>query len=733
VDAKGGPDEAGKGKAAELAGTGAAEDVATKPAPKAGARPPGRCALKQGFKGVDKCRARAPRPPTKKRPEDPGVDGEINMSSGRSDSDADGAEDNGGGGRFGGSRWRGGKKTRRLKVGEAGEDAVEDQDDHPDTSLSKEVLAALDLPAADVPADLADEVAKAKAEIRGRRLLRPYMEAVPYAGREQRSRVRNRHRGREARGSRPFCLETMYTMEGKKLVLALECYGILPERPQCTKCMQNFDSLRVRHSESDEVFTAAGEVPFPHLRERASWRCSRCETESAIGCEAEVWRDRYTLRQNVALLLLWARPREPSSEELAFDTFLNHESLVSGWLDNIRKVVASVQEVENGRVILGGPGYEVEMDEVCFRARWAVDEEGTEKREWMRYIAAWERGPTGLGKMILEKLETRRVKGAGQGGGGQLTAEELHKFIFRENGIVLLRAGTIVHTDGASAYRDLDWRDGPEAPEYPSAAEQEELLQRPTSWRWETCMEVLQREAAERRDLRKRNAHWAAKYAHLRLLHTSVCHSNEKGGVVRREFVAMRRLRPHPLDAWAYASDPFFRQGATWRKAGTQTVDGYWKNLRRAGSHRGVNTKLGVALENLVRVHQWAQWAGTGADMLGYLGETLRTYRELRDGDVAFTMQAAEREEALGSHARARIQRGKVHLGLRQKRTAAAEKRKTKAQVAAESGVAKRKAKRELERAASAQAAARDSAKRPRHQGVCCEGVTVQVLCGSLV
>ena len=167
VDAKGGPDEAGKGKAAELAGTGAAEDVATKPAPKAGARPPGRCALKQGFKGVDKCRARAPRPPTKKRPEDPGVDGEINMSSGRSDSDADGAEDNGGGGRFGGSRWRGGKKTRRLKVGEAGEDAVEDQDDHPDTSLSKEVLAALDLPAADVPADLADEVAKAKAEIRG--------------------------------------------------------------------------------------------------------------------------------------------------------------------------------------------------------------------------------------------------------------------------------------------------------------------------------------------------------------------------------------------------------------------------------------------------------------------------------------------------------------------------------------------------------------------------------------
>ena len=37
-----------------------------------------------------------------------------------------------------------------------------------------------------------------------------------------------------------------------------------------------------------------------------------------------------------------------------------------------------------------------------------------------------------------------------------------------------------------------------------------------------TYTQVLEREAAERRDARKRNPAWAAKYAALRLGHTSV-------------------------------------------------------------------------------------------------------------------------------------------------------------------------------------------------------------------
>ena len=98
---------------------------------------------------------------------------------------------------------------------------------------------------------------------------------------------------------------------------------------------------------------------------------------------------------------------------------------------------------------------EVEMDEVCFRARWVIDEDGGEHVEWLRYIAARERGPGGLGKIVLKELETRTAKGAGQGGGGALSRVELHRFIFRDNGVCLLRPGTIVHTDGAAAYRRL--------------------------------------------------------------------------------------------------------------------------------------------------------------------------------------------------------------------------------------------------------------------------------------
>ena len=164
VEAKGGPGEAGKGESAGLAGAEGAKDVAAKTAPTASGSRPGRYALKQGMKVVDKCRARAPRPPAKKAQEDAGLDGEIAMSSGQSEGEGDGneASDNGGGGRYGGSRWRAGKKTRRLKVGEAGGDDAQDKDDHVDMQLSKEVLNALDLPAAEVPPELADAVAKAR-------------------------------------------------------------------------------------------------------------------------------------------------------------------------------------------------------------------------------------------------------------------------------------------------------------------------------------------------------------------------------------------------------------------------------------------------------------------------------------------------------------------------------------------------------------------------------------------
>lgn len=339
------------------------------------------------------------------------------------------------------------------------------------------------------------------------------------------------------------------------------------------------------------------------------------------------------MRQNVALILRWACSREPSSEELARDCFVNQESLVSGWLHKVRGVVAYVQERQNELAQLGGIGIGVEIDEVCFRARWARGADGKWGKEWLRYIAAYERRS---GKIILKQLPVRFAKNGGQGGGGGLTAAELHNFIFREDGSSILRVGSIVHTDGAHAYRDLDWRQEAEFPSSPSDELLESLTgQRPNPWRLENFREVLEREAAERRDFRGRSEEWASKYRHLKISHTSVSHTKKKGGVIRREFVAVRRVHLHPDVALILAGmDPWLVDEVTWRKAGTQTVDGHWTTLRRCGTHRGINTKLRAALHNAVLVHQWSSNAGPGADMFAHFSETLKQYRQFRADDI---------------------------------------------------------------------------------------------------
>lgn len=253
-------------------------------------------------------------------------------------------------------------------------------------------------------------------------------------------------------------------------------------------------------------------------------------------------------------------------------------------MSKARGVVSYVQSRENEEVVLGGPGIDVEIDEVCFRARWAREggrDDGEWGREWIRYIAAVQRGRSEV--IVLKKLPSRWARGAGQGGGGSLTSEELHSFIFRLGKPPLLRPGTVVHTDGAAAYRDLGWNEPDQTLPQASARDVDELVGTSgmAAWRLESFSEVVQREAAERRESQKRSEHWSSKYRHLRLSHTSVSHSKQKSGPVQREFVAVRRVRLHPETvaemAAAGNTDPWMLGGVTWRKSGTQIVDGYWK------------------------------------------------------------------------------------------------------------------------------------------------------------
>ena len=212
----------------------------------------------------------------------------------------------------------------------------------------------------------------------------------------------------------------------------------------------------------------------------------------------------------------------------------------------------------------------------------------------------------------------------------------------------MLRPGTVVRTDACRAYRNLGLYDsmGTEPP--PAHVEGELLGARPRQWRWESDAEREERWNAERRehlgDRFGRSEDWASKYADLRLSHTAVVHA--KKGKQGRQFVAMRRVQLAPEDAavlQAAGTDPFLRGCVTWRKGGTQTVDGYWRLLRMRVAHRGVNTDREDLLDRAVLVHQWSQWAGPGAHLLKHLGWTVQQSRARRAAD----MEVARGEAAL--------------------------------------------------------------------------------------
>ena len=65
----------------------------------------------------------------------------------------------------------------------------------------------------------------------------------------------------------------------------------------------------------------------------------------------------------------------------------------SGFLDRVREAVASIQAARDAELQIGGPGIDVEADEVSFRARAvrvAAGEEGEHamRVEWRRWLGA---------------------------------------------------------------------------------------------------------------------------------------------------------------------------------------------------------------------------------------------------------------------------------------------------------------------------------------------------------
>jgi hypothetical protein len=219
-----------------------------------------------------------------------------------------------------------------------------------------------------------------------------------------------------------MCPELLLTIAAGTLVLVLEALGFIAKRPCCPHCGLEPRDSDIRIKSRMEEFVGPGGHSLQHPVEHGYWQCPRrCSWQPSVLQGSVVMVSGYSLRQNANMFWHWARLQEAGTDELALECFLDQGKVVQN-IGRLREVVAEFQQEENDNAQLGGVGIDVEVDEVCLRARWVLDE-GVWKREWVRYLAAVERGSS---KFVLRKLETRLVAGTGTGGGGALSNEELY-------------------------------------------------------------------------------------------------------------------------------------------------------------------------------------------------------------------------------------------------------------------------------------------------------------------
>ena len=430
------------------------------------------------------------------------------------------------------------------------------------------------------------------------------------------------------------------------LIKLLEMVGILGPRGCCPKCGAKPRDGDLRVHEAVREYTV-GDMTLPVQCPYLTWRCSGevlgsvCPTAVPVLRSCEVANPSWTLQQNAALLWHWARMQEPSGDDLAEVAFVDQRS-VPAWQAKVRDLVAEERRIQEEVIQLGGVGVDVEMDEVSFRWRKVKrpKEEGGDYSLVERYLCVAER----VGRrMLCIPLPTKKVEVGGRC--GAITNEELYAAIFPRGRPPILLPGTVVHTDSAKAYRNLGWQGAPAVDRMPAELAEELLGERPCAWRREAQAEADEREEAERAEelgtLAGRTEAWASRYRHLRLVHTAVVHKKKPGR--RRQYVMMRRCHFMPEDAEVLrerGQEPFLVGNVTWRKGGTQKVDGYWRTLRRRTANRGANSRIGDLMRSKVLAHQWSHALGPGADLFRSLGEAFAARRARTEVDMAVARRA---------------------------------------------------------------------------------------------
>ena len=117
---------------------------------------------------------------------------------------------------------------------------------------------------------------------------------------------------------------------------------------------------------------------------------------------------------------------------------------IRGLFDRFDQFFVPLISWMNDELQLGGLGENVEMDEIAFPSDTVED-----KVHWIRFLAAAKRGSSFL---HLYKLPNR-VTASGQGGCGPLSLEELGLALRVGTQRLVLKVGSVVHTDSAKAYK----------------------------------------------------------------------------------------------------------------------------------------------------------------------------------------------------------------------------------------------------------------------------------------
>ena len=240
---------------------------------------------------------------------------------------------------------------------------------------------------------------------------------------------------------------------------------------------------------------------------------------------------------------------------------VDYGSSVLTLYEHYLEIVSGHQEKANNDYQVGGEKVECEADEVCFRVRAGKTNTNEDCLEWQRIFGI---GTRGSAKVVLHKMDDKLTGGAGQGGGGAISVDELQRIMRLDTDHPLLLPRSVLHTDSAKSYKRLGPLQWPEASKALHAGEA-----------------------------------FATEFAKYEYVHTTVTHKRKVGekGPQYKKWRTIRHFDGTEAEVLS----------------GTQTLDGFWRSLKNGTARRGFKSGAPGSRERkrlwkVIREFQWRWW-----------------------------------------------------------------------------------------------------------------------------